>query len=276
MTSCLFLFILLKIVWLFLEMGRGEMEKVKLHREQGIAWVVLNRPEIRNAVDYDVMEQLTSILDEVENNDEDKLVVITGEGTQAFCSGGDLSSFHSLYTKKAAQEMLSKMGEILLRIFFFPKPTVAAINGTAVGGGCELATACDFRIAAPHAKIGFVQGTLGITTGWGASTMLFERFPQTMAMEMLMSCNRYKADEAKSIGFVQAVITDSDFREGCRNWLGPILNQQRTVLKAYKNRWMDRLDKETIKNRFFKEIDECSTLWESEEHHAAVEKFLNK
>ena len=252
------------------------MENVILHREQGIAWVIINRPEIRNAVDFDVMEQLSNILDQVEQSDEDKLAVFTGEGSQAFCSGGDLSIFHSLYTKKDSQAMLSKMGEILMRIFFFPKPTVAAVNGTAVGGGCELATSCDFRLAAPHSKLGFVQGTLGITTGWGASTMLYERLPQTTAMEMLMSCKRYTAEEAKQLGFVQAVISESEFREGCVNWLKPFLSQQTEVLKAYKNRWIDRYDKENIKNRFFKEIDECSTLWESDEHHAAVQRFLNK
>jgi enoyl-CoA hydratase/carnithine racemase len=252
------------------------MKKVKLYREHGIAWIVLNRPDKRNAIDYDVMSQLTNVLDEIEANAEDKVVVITGEGEQAFCSGGDLSIFHQLHTKKDSQEMLTKMGEILFRLFFFPKPTVAAVNGTAVGGGCEIATACDFRIVAPHAKLGFVQGTLGITTGWGASTMLYERMTQTTAMEMLMTCKRYTAQEAKSFKFVQEIITNDDFRAGCVAWLQPFLQQQAAVLGAYKKRWIDYLDKDQIKIRFDKEIDECSTLWETDEHHDAVKRFLSK
>lgn len=252
------------------------MEKVKLQREEGIAWIILNRPNKRNAIDYDVMEKLTEYFDEIEERDEDKVIVITGEGDEAFCSGGDLSIFHALYTKEDSQAMLSKMGDILLRLFFFPKPTFAAINGTAVGGGCEIATTCDFRLIAPHAKIGFVQGTLGITTGWGASSMLYERLPQANAMEMLMTCKRYTAEEAKKLQFVQEIITDSDFRAGVRSYLQPFLKQQGAILKAYKKRWIDKYDKSAMKQRFIKEIDECSTLWATDEHHEAVQRFLNK
>ncbi|WP_209125476.1 enoyl-CoA hydratase/isomerase family protein [Alkalihalobacillus sp. BA299] len=252
------------------------MAKVQLVREDGIAWLIINRQDKRNAVDYDVMDLLTEKLDEIETNDEDKLVVIRGQGDQAFCSGGDLSIFHLLHTKKQAEEMLLKMGEILFRLFFFPKPTVAAINGTAVGGGCELATACDFRLAAPHVKVGFVQGTLGITTGWGASTMLLERISQADALQMLMTAKRFTAEEAIGLNFVQQIIEAENFDQGCKEWLAPFLKQSTAVLRAYKKRWNDRFDKASVKNRFLNEIDECSTLWETDEHHAAVEKFLSK
>lgn len=252
------------------------MEKVKLIRDQGIAWIVLNRPEKRNAIDYDVMETLPKLLDEIENNDEDQIVAITGTGDEAFCSGGDLSIFHALHTKEEAQAMLSKMGDVLLRLLFFPKPTFACLNGTAVGGGCEIATTCDFRIAAPHSKVGFVQGTLGITTGWGASTVLYERLPQTIAMEMLLTAKRYTAEEAKQLKFIQEIITDSDFQKGCQNYLNNYTRLTTPILKAYKKRWLDKLDQAEMKERFRKEIDECSTLWESDEHHEAVQRFLNK
>ncbi|MFV8827041.1 enoyl-CoA hydratase/isomerase family protein [Alkalihalobacterium sp. APHAB7] len=252
------------------------LEKVQLVREDGIAWLIINREDKRNAVDYDVMNLLTEKLDEIETNEQDKIVVIRGKGDQAFCSGGDLSIFHLLHTKKQAEEMLSKMGEILFRLFFFPKPTVAAINGTAVGGGCELATACDFRLAAPHAKVGFVQGTLGITTGWGASTMLFERIDQANALQMLMTAERFNVHEAVNLNFIQQVIESNHFDSGCKEWLAPFLKQSTPVLKAYKKRWTDCFDKASVKSRFLNEIDECSTLWESDEHHAAVERFLSK
>ncbi|WP_096199245.1 enoyl-CoA hydratase/isomerase family protein [Bacillus sp. FJAT-45350] len=252
------------------------MGKVELTRESGIAWVTLNRPDKRNAIDFEVMELLHQVLTEVEENDDDKILVIRGAGDQAFCSGGDLSIFHNLHTKEQAQEMLSKMGEVLFRLFFFPKPTVAVINGSAVGGGCEIASACDFRIAAPHVKIGFVQGTLGITTGWGGATMLLQRLNQVEAMEMLLSCKRYSADEARDIGFIHRVMYEADFSKGCCNWLSSFTKQSGGVLKAYKHRWCDQFDKEDIKRRMAKEIDECSTLWASDEHHEAVQRFLAK
>ncbi|MBU8907126.1 enoyl-CoA hydratase/isomerase family protein [Desertibacillus haloalkaliphilus] len=252
------------------------MSKVVVERNHGLVWVTLNRPYKRNAVDYDVMEELDQVLDEVEDNQDDKVLVITGQGNEAFCSGGDVALFQDLYTKKQAFPMLSKMGKVLYRLFFFPKPTVAAINGTAVGGGCELATACDFRVAASTAKIGFVQGTLGITTGWGGSTLLYERLPATVAMELLMTCKVMTAQHANETGFVQHVVSGDDFRADVESYLRPYTRQSVAVLQAYKKRFTDSYDKAEVKERFYKEIDHCSTLWASDEHHEAVERFLNK
>lgn len=252
------------------------MEKIQVVQQSEIAWVRINREAKRNAIDYETMEQLDRALSLIEEDNNVKVLVITGAGNQAFCSGGDLSVFHELETKKQAEQMLTKMGNILYKLFFYPKPTIAAINGTAIGGGCEIATACDFRLAAPHAKMGFVQGTLAITTGWGASTMLYERLPQPTAMQMLMTCRRYTAEEAKALHFVVDIIDSKDFLQGCEEWLSPFLQTSGSVLKAYKKRWMDKYNKAEMKKRFFQEIDECSTLWESQEHHDAVQRFLKK
>lgn len=252
-------------------------KKVIVEREpNGIVTVTINRPTIRNAIDYDVMNELTVILDEVESHPEDKVLVITGQGEEAFCSGGDLSVFHHLHTKEEAKEMLMKMGMILYRLFFFPKVTVAAINGTAVGGGCELATSCDYRIAASHAKLGFVQGKLGITTGWGGSTFLSERIGMAQAMKALVSCNRFNAEEAHEMKIIDSVLAKSNFKAESKGWIAPLLHSSMPVLKTYKQRMLDRYDKENIKQRVMREIDECATLWASEEHHVAVEKFLRK
>lgn len=173
--------------------------------------------------------------------------------------------------------MLSKMGAVLFKLFFLEKPTVAALNGTAVGGGCEIATACDFRIASSHVKVGFVQGSLGITTGWGGSTMLFERFKKQTAMEMLMTCQRYSAKQAFELGFIQRIFDeDKPFDEAFMQYVAPFIRQSAPVLSAYKKRWIDQFDKAEVKARFEREIDECSTLWASDEHHEAVERFLAK
>ncbi|WP_078554875.1 enoyl-CoA hydratase/isomerase family protein [Bacillus alkalicellulosilyticus] len=252
------------------------MGKVTVSRNNDIVWVTINRPDKRNAIDYDVMVQLDCILTEIEQNENDKVLIITGAGDRAFCSGGDLSIFHSLHTKEKAQEMLERMANILYRLFLFPKITIAAVNGVAVGGGCEIAVACDFRLASPNARLGFIQATLGITTGWGGSSMLLERIESQKALQFLFSAEIVTAKEAEQKGLVTDLVNESDFRVGCEEWVLPFIKQSVPVLQAYKKRWLDQIDRDELKKRFAAEVDECSTLWESEEHQEAVKKFLKK
>lgn len=134
-----------------------------------------------------------------------KALAITGEGDQAFCSGGDLSSFHNLKTESKAFGMLSRMAALLKKLLFLRKPTIAILNGTAVGGGCELAAACDYRIAKAGIKAGFIQGTLAITTGWGGGSIIMEKMLPANAMRMLMEAKLYTEEELKELGFIHSV-----------------------------------------------------------------------
>lgn len=248
------------------------MEKVLLTIENGVAWLTINRAEKRNAIDYDVIELLSEKLNIVETSDDAKILVITGKGSEAFCSGGDLSVFHSIYTKVEAEKMLHKMAMNLQRLFFFSKPTIAFLNGTAVGGGCEIASSCDFRIAEKNVKLGFIQGKLGITTGWGGSTFLLERIDPGQALQKLMGAETFDVNEAITIGFVNKMYN----REQFENWLTGFTRQPLGVILAYKKRFLDRYDKQQIMNWVLREIDDCSSLWEMPEHHEAVERFRNK
>jgi enoyl-CoA hydratase len=253
------------------------LEKVLLKKEDSVAWLVLNRPERRNAIDDDVMDALSRHLSEVKDEPKIKCLVITGSGNQAFCSGGDLSVFHRLKTAQDAEKMLKKMGDILYDLFTFPKPTIALLNGTAVGGGCEIATACDFRIAFSHAAIGFIQGTLGITTGWGGATFLFERLPSQTALTLLSSAKRISAEEAKAYGFLHKVVTNREAtQEEVKQIIHDLVPLSPEVLSAYKRRYLDSVNLILLKTRLEKEIHECSYLWEQEEHLHAVDHFLNK
>ena len=134
-----------------------------IHNEDGIMTFTINREEKRNAINYAVMDGLKEVITYIKNHDDVRFLVVTGAGEKSFCSGGDLSEFHSLETEEEAFGMLNKMGQILYDLATLPVPTIALINGTAVGGGCEIATACDFRLIASHAKAGFIQGSLAIT-----------------------------------------------------------------------------------------------------------------
>lgn len=248
------------------------MGKVELRIENDQAWITLNRPEKRNAIDYDVIYLLDEKLDVIQTRSDAKIVIITGAGDDAFCSGGDLSVFHQIHTKKDAREMLLKMANVLYKLFFFPKPTVAYLNGTAVGGGCEIATACDLRIAEKNIKLGFIQGKLGITTGWGGSTYLMERLNNQEAIQLLMSANPFDAKEGIKKGFIDNIYN----RENFEQWITTFTRQPVGVLMAYKQRLLSQHDRPKLYKHVLEEIEDCSTLWETPEHHEAVQRFINK
>ncbi len=252
----------------FLLYKRKEKEMLHLD-DRGVCTFTINRPEVRNAINYEVIEELSEAITFVESNKQVKVFVITGAGDRAFCSGGDLSVFHQLHTKEEALGMLTKMGEVLYRLFTLPVITVAYINGVAVGGGCEIATACDFRFARKGIKLGFVQGKIGITTGWGGATMLREKLPYDKALKLLASAKVILAEEAQKIGFVHELVEDT-----IEPLMEAYISQSPEVLRAYKQAVSKKFS--CLREDFFREIEACATLWESPEHIEAVNQFLKK
>jgi enoyl-CoA hydratase/carnithine racemase len=245
------------------------------HKTNNIGWITLNRPNVRNAINYEVMEKLKDLLNKARTDDDVKVLVITGSGAKAFCSGGDLSAFHSLKTEDEAYRMLSKMGIVLDELFFFSKPTVALLNGSAVGGGCEIAAACDIRLARAEAKVGFIQGQLGITTGWGGGSYLLERIGQNEAMDLLYSSTPVTAKQGMDHGFIQYVIKGDVIKEAER-YLNRYTVPPLGVVKSYKALQLQRYDRKKIKESVQKEIARCSLLWATDEHHKRVEAFFKK
>jgi len=242
----------------------------------GVLWFTINRKDRRNAVSYEVMDELEDALEQAERNEDIKVFVITGAGDQAFCSGGDLSQFHVLRTKEEAYSMLGKMGRILYSLLTLSKPTVALINGIAVGGGCELATACDFRYAKRGSKAGFIQGNLGITTGWGGASMLFEKLPYDRALHLLLEARPIEIEKMYEYGWIHSLLSEENYQEECKKLLAPYYSKEIGVLRAYKKAATAKWRTEAFRSRFFAEIEQCSVLWESPEHNEAVERFLNK
>lgn len=242
--------------------------------ERGYMKLVLNRPERRNAVSYQLMEDLENAIDIAAQDDSVKVLVVTGSGDRAFCSGGDLSEFHSLYTEDEAYGMLSKMGGVLYKIATFKKPTIAILNGHAVGGGCELATAFDFRLARSGVKLGFVQASLGITTGWGGASLLLEKISPQSAMQLLMNGTVYTAEKAKQLGFLDEII-EGDIEEW-EHFVEAMLTRELGVLQAYKQLLINKFEVANLQGRMETEIRDCAKLWETEAHHQAVANFLNK
>ena len=238
--------------------------------ENGLMKIILNRPEKRNAVNYEVMDHFEKALSDACADDSVKVLEISGAGEAAFCSGGDLSVFHALRTEDEAYAMLSRMGRILERLAMFPKPTVAFLNGSAAGGGCEIAAACDFRIARPGVKLGFIQGTLGITTGWGGASLLYEKLPASSASALLLNAGFYEAEAALGLGFINQIAENAD------DFIAPVLEKDTGVLLAYKKVLNAKQEASGLRKRMEQEIRECAILWARDAHLQAASAFLKK
>ncbi|MDF2789551.1 MAG: enoyl-CoA hydratase [Neobacillus sp.] len=243
-------------------------------REKGYLLFTITRREKRNAVNYDVMQGLTEAIS-LMNDPTIKALVITGEGDQAFCSGGDLSVFHQLQTKEEAYGMLSKMSHILYSLATLTKPTIALLNGTAVGGGCELAAACDFRLAREGIRAGFVQGKQAITTGWGGGTILSEKLPAARSMKLLMEAEIQTAEYLREAGFIDQIYSNN-YIIACETFMEKLLAVDLNVLESYKMMWILKWEENKLRERIEKEVRNCSVLWESESHHKYVQNFISK
>lgn len=183
----------------------GEYETVKLSRKDKVLWVTLSRPQRLNAFNDVLMEELADALDKAEKDPSVRCVVITGEGDRAFSVGADVTMFLKATPVKA--EEFSRLGQkVFGKIEEMSKPVIAAINGYALGGGLELALACDFRIASEHAEFGSPEINLGLIPGWGATQKLVRIVGLAKAKEMVMLGTRLKAEEALKTGLVHKVV----------------------------------------------------------------------
>jgi enoyl-CoA hydratase/3-hydroxyacyl-CoA dehydrogenase len=186
-----------------------------MEREESTLWVILNRPHRLNTFNEVLMEELADVLDIAEKDPSVKCLVVTGEGDRSFSAGLDLTMVPKATPVKA--EEVSRAGQKLFgRIEEMPKPVIAAINGFALGGGLELALACDFRIAAEHAELGSTEINIGIIPGWGGTQRLVRNVGLTKAKEMVMLGDMLKADEALKIGLVNKVVHYDKLKEETR------------------------------------------------------------
>lgn len=243
-------------------------------RKKGYLLFTITRNEKRNAINYEVMEGLEKAI-ELSKSFGIKALIITGSGDHAFCSGGDLSVFHLLKTEQEAYPMLSKMAAILFDIATLPIPTVALMNGVTIGGGLELASACDFRIARSDIKAGFVQGKQAITTGWGGASLLSEKLPAATAMKLLMKAEMQTARQLHHIGFIDELYS-ADPIDACEAFLEKMLAIESSVLGAYKEIWVRKWAANRLQERIEEEVKRCSILWESDAHHSYVKNFVAK
>jgi enoyl-CoA hydratase len=178
--------------------------------ENNIAVITINRPDKLNALNADVINDLGAAIDEVNSNKDIRSAIITGAGAKAFVAGADISEFGSMDSKAGAA--LSTVGheKVFAHIENSAKPIVAAVNGFALGGGCELAMACHFRLASDNAKFGQPEVNLGLIPGYGGTQRLTQLIGKGKAMELTLTAALIGAEEAKTLGLVNHVTTSED------------------------------------------------------------------
>jgi 3-hydroxypropionyl-coenzyme A dehydratase len=182
------------------------MKYIQLEPLVDIAIIKINRPEALNAVNTDVIAELSRTIDIVSGDDSIKALIITGAGERSFCAGADIAYMVNIDPMKA-EKYASSAQAVLNKIEKIDKPVIAAINGFALGGGCELALVCDIRIASSNAKIGQPEVTIGIPPGWGGSQRLLRIVGPAKAKELVFTGKMITAEEAAQIGLVNKVVS---------------------------------------------------------------------
>ncbi|MCJ7424505.1 enoyl-CoA hydratase-related protein [Candidatus Bathyarchaeota archaeon] len=209
-------------------------ENVKVEREQNVLWIILNRAHRLNSFNDVFLEELADVLDTAEKDASVRCVVIIGDGDRAFSAGADVTMFPKATPVKA--EEFSRLGQrVFGKVEEMSKPVIAAINGFALGGGLELALACDFRIAAEHAELGSPEIVLGLIPGWGGTQRLVRVVGLARAKEIVMLGNRIKAEEAFRIGLVNKVVHFEKLRDEVRMWAQKLADGPPVAMKYAKN-----------------------------------------
>ena len=235
---------------------------VDLEFDDGLAVVTIDRPHARNAISLETMDQLEKALD---GADVAAALVITGAGEKAFVSGGDLKELSALRTEAEASAMAFRMRTICDRIAGFPGPTIAALNGHALGGGAEFAVAADIRIAADDIKIGFNQVALKIMPAWGGAERLTKLIGRSKALLLAGTGTVLGAAEAERIGLIDRVLPRASFDEG---W--------RTVARALATRPAAEIKRVIDGASTTEAVAAFARLWVSDEHWAAADKVMKR
>ena len=181
------------------------MSLVTTSKSDGICTVKINRPDKLNAMNMDTARELVEIFENLGKDDDVKVIILTGEGDKAFSAGADIEYMSKISPDES--EEYAKLGQLVTAtVENVKQPTIAAVNGFALGGGCELAMSCDIRIAANTAKMGQPEVTIGIPPGWGGTQRLMRIVGIAKAKELVYTGKMIKADEAREIGLVNQVV----------------------------------------------------------------------
>jgi enoyl-CoA hydratase len=252
-----------------------EYKNIILEKKEGVAKLTINRPQVYNALNAETMSEIADAVVDVGKDESVKALVITGSGEKAFVAGADISGFPALTPKQARAS--SKQGQVKVTraLELLSKPVVAAVNGVAYGGGCEVALACDFIVASETAKFCQPEINLAILPGWGGTQRLPRIVGTHKAKELCMLGEPIDAKEAERIGLVYKVVPPAKLNETVDELVKKLLSKSPCALQLAKEAVNKALDVELDAGLDY-EADQFSKAFATEDHIEGAKAFLEK
>ena len=241
--------------------------------ENNVLTITVNRPEKLNALNKDVFTDLENVINEVVQNPDIRSAIITGAGSKAFVAGADIAEFSGM-TMEQAMKMAKRGQDIFSKIESCNKPIIAAVNGFALGGGCELSMACHFRIASENAKFGQPEVNLGLIPGYGGTQRLVQLIGKGRAIELLISGNMIDANIALQYGLVNYVVKQEELISKARSIL-EVINSKSPLAVSASIKTTNSVFDETV-NGFDLEIKEFGNCFATDDMKEGTSAFLEK
>ena len=249
------------------------MNYIKYEQKEFVGVLIIDREKALNALNSQVLSELEEALDAV-SIENTRCLIITGAGEKSFVAGADISEMSTL-TKAEGKAFGEKGNAVFRKIESFPIPVIAAVNGFALGGGCELSLSCDIRIASENAVFAQPETGLGITPGFGGTQRLARTIGIGKAKEMLYTCGKVKADEALALGLVNAVYPADQLMDECLKLAGKIARNAPIAVRAAKKAVNDGMQVD-IDSAVAIEAEQFGGCFETEDQKNAMTAFCEK
>lgn len=238
-----------------------------------ILTITINRADKMNALNIELLGELKRVMNEIYSDNEIKGAIITGSGNKAFAAGADIAEFANFSIEQGAK-MSANGHEIFNKIENCPKPVIAAVNGFALGGGCELAMACHLRIASDNAKFGQPEVNLGIIPGYGGTQRLIQLIGKGKALELLMTADMVKAEEALQLGLVNHITIQEQLIPKCKEILQKIFSKSPLTISQIIQLSNTHFDKS--KDAFKMEMEEFGKCFGTSDFKEGTSAFVEK
>jgi len=247
---------------------------VQLEIENSIAVITLNRPDKRNAISYELIDDLLHALDEVAHSSA-LVLILTGAG-KAFCSGMDLENLKALLGRSPEQSLqdTQTMARLFRSLYEFPKPTIAAVNGPAIAGGCGLATLCDFTLSVPDAKFGYTEVRIGFVPAI-VSTFLLRQIGEKHARDLLLTGRIITAEEAQGMGLVNEIVPADKLMDRARELAAQLMENSPASLRYTKRLITDHARRE-LDAQIEVAVRENAAVRSTPDFREGVSSFLEK
>lgn len=249
-------------------------ETLTLAQEASVATITLNRPDKRNAISTQMIEELLAALNEIESTSA-RAMILTGTGS-AFCSGMDLDGLRGLAQQSPAQNMedSQRMAKMFRRLWSYPKPLIAAVNGAAIAGGCGIATLCDFTLAVPEAKFGYTEVRIGFIPAI-VSVFLVRQIGDKRARDLLLTGRILSAEEAKQIGLVTHIVEPNLLITTARMLAASLVESSPTSIERTKRLLCDSAAEE-VDRALDRAVAENASIRATADFREGLSSFLEK